>query len=68
MISKLMPIGGARNFRWKLQSRLRGSCALKGLVEWKGENVLHVHDQGGFGKCKVGAPYSFKGLGVGKGN
>jgi hypothetical protein len=27
---------------------------LEGLVEWKGEKVLHVHDQGGLRKCKVG--------------
>jgi hypothetical protein len=26
---------------------------LEGLVEWKGEKVLHVHDQGGLRKCKV---------------
>jgi hypothetical protein len=27
---------------------------LEGLVKWKGEKVLHLHDQGGLGKCKVG--------------
>jgi hypothetical protein len=26
---------------------------LEGLVKWKGEKVLHVHDQRGLGKCKV---------------
>jgi hypothetical protein len=26
------------------------------------------HDQGGSGKCKVGAPHSHEGLGVNKGN
>ncbi len=31
---------------------------LEGLVEWKGEKVLHVHDHKGLRKCKVGAPYS----------
>jgi hypothetical protein len=41
---------------------------LKGLVKWKGEKVLHVHDQWGLGKCRVGALHSFKGLGVDKGN
>jgi hypothetical protein len=41
---------------------------LEGLVEWKGEKVLHVHDQRGLGKCKVGASHSHKGLGVNKGN
>ncbi len=41
---------------------------LVGLVEWKGEKVLHVHDQRGLGKCKVGAPYSHEGLEVGKEN
>ncbi len=30
---------------------------LEGLIEWKGENVLHVHDQRGLGKCRVGAPH-----------
>ncbi len=41
---------------------------LEGLVEWKGEKVLHAHDQGDLGKCGVGASHSHKGLGVGKGN
>jgi len=41
---------------------------LEGLVKWKGEKVLHVHDQRGLGKCKVGAPHSHKGLRVNKGN
>ncbi len=36
---------------------------LEGLVDWKGEKVLHVHDQGGLGKCRVGAPHSHEGLG-----
>ncbi len=40
---------------------------LEGLVMWKGE-VLHVHDQGGLGKCRVGALKSPKGLGAGKEN
>jgi hypothetical protein len=35
---------------------------LEGLVGWKGEKVLHVHDERGLGKCKVGASYSYKGL------
>jgi hypothetical protein len=35
---------------------------------WKGEKVLHVHDQGGLGKCRVGAPLSLKELGVSKEN
>jgi hypothetical protein len=37
---------------------------LEGLIKWKGEKVLHVHDQGGLGKCKVKA----KKLRVNKGN
>ncbi len=37
---------------------------LEGLVEWKGEKVLHVHDQRGLGKCKVRASRSHKGLGA----
>ncbi len=41
---------------------------LKGLVEWKGEKVLHVHDQGGLRKCRFGASHSHKGLGVNMGN
>ncbi len=41
---------------------------MEGLVEWKGEMVLHVHDQGGLGKCRVGASHSHKGLGASKGN
>jgi hypothetical protein len=41
---------------------------LEGLVEWKGEKVLHVHDQRGLRKCKVGAPHSPKGLRASKGN
>ncbi len=41
---------------------------LEGLVKWKGEKVLHVHDQRGLGKCKVGVSHSHKGLGVDKGN
>jgi hypothetical protein len=41
---------------------------LKGWVEWKGEKVLHVHDQGRLRKCKVGFSHSHKGLGVDKGN
>ncbi len=32
------------------------------------EKVLYVNDQRGLGKCKVGAPHSYKRLGVGKGN
>ncbi len=41
---------------------------LEGLVEWKGEKVLHVHDQGGLEKCRFGASHSYKRLGVNKGN
>jgi hypothetical protein len=41
---------------------------LEGLVKWKGEKVLHVIDQKGLRKCKIGVPHSPKGLGVGKGN
>ncbi len=41
---------------------------LEGLVEWKGEKVLHVHDQGGLGKCKFGVPHSHEGLGANRGN
>jgi hypothetical protein len=41
---------------------------LEGLVEWKWEKVLHVHDQGGLGKCKVGVPHSHEGLRANKGN
>jgi hypothetical protein len=41
---------------------------LEGLVKWKGEKVLHVHDQRGLKKYKVGAPHSPKGLGASKGN
>jgi hypothetical protein len=41
---------------------------LERLVKWKGEKVLHVHDQRGLGKCKVGASPSHKVLGVDKGN
>jgi len=41
---------------------------LEGLIEWKGEKVLHVHDQRDLGKCKVRAPYSPKWLGASKGN
>jgi hypothetical protein len=37
---------------------------LEGLVKWKGEKVLHVHDQVGLRKCKVGALHSFEGLGA----
>jgi hypothetical protein len=39
---------------------------LEGLVEWKGEKVLH--DQRGLGKCRVGASHSHKRLGVNKEN
>ncbi len=41
---------------------------LEGLVEWKGEKVINVHNQSGLGKCKVGASHSHKGLGASKGN
>jgi hypothetical protein len=41
---------------------------LEGLVEWKGEKVLHVHDQRGLEKCRFGASHSHKGLGVNKVN
>ncbi len=30
--------------------------------------ILHVHDQGGFKKCRIRAPHSPKRLGAGKGN
>jgi hypothetical protein len=40
----------------------------EGLVEWKGEKVLNVHDQRGLGKCKVGALHLHEGLNVNKGN
>jgi len=30
--------------------------------------ALHVHDQGGLGKCRVGAPHSPKRLKANKGN
>ncbi len=29
----------------------------------EGEKVLHVHDQKGLGKCKIGVVHSPKGLG-----
>jgi hypothetical protein len=29
----------------------------------EGEKVLHVHDQGGLVKCRVGALHSHKGMG-----
>jgi hypothetical protein len=35
---------------------------------WEGKNVLDMHDQGGLGKCMVGTPHSYEGLGAGKGN
>jgi len=41
---------------------------LKRLVEWKGEKVLHAHDQGALKKCKIGVSHSHKGLGANKGN
>jgi hypothetical protein len=41
---------------------------LEESIKWKGEKVLHVHDQRGLGKCKVGAPHSHEGLGSNKGN
>ncbi len=40
----------------------------EGSVKWKGGKVLHVLDQKGLRKCKIGAPHSPKGLGAGKGN
>ncbi len=39
---------------------------LEGLVEWKGEKVLHVHERG-LGKCRVGASHSHKGWGLVRG-
>jgi len=36
---------------------------LKRLVEWKGEKVLHVHNQRGLGKCRVEASHSHKKVG-----
>jgi hypothetical protein len=41
---------------------------LEGLIKWKGENVLHVHDQRGLGKCRATTPHSHEKLGVHKGN
>ncbi len=41
---------------------------LEGLVKWNMEKVLHVHDQGGLGKCRFGASHSHKGLRANKGN
>jgi hypothetical protein len=41
---------------------------MEGLVEWKGEKVLRVHDEGGLGKCRVEALHSHKGLRASKGN
>ncbi len=41
---------------------------LAGLVEWKGEKVIHVHEQRGLGKCKVGASHSHERLMANKGN
>jgi hypothetical protein len=37
---------------------------LEGFVEWKREKVLHVHDEGGLGKCKVEVLHSPKKLRV----
>jgi hypothetical protein len=34
----------------------------------EGGKFLHVDDQRGLGKCKVGAPHSHEGLKVDKGN
>jgi hypothetical protein len=34
------------------------------LVTWKGEKVLHVHDERGLGKSKIKASYSHKRLRV----
>ncbi len=41
---------------------------LEGFVKWKGEKVLHVHDQGVLGNCRVGFLHSPKGLRANKGN
>ncbi len=41
---------------------------VKGLVKWKGEKVLNLHDQKGLGKCRVQAPHSHEGLGANKKN
>ncbi len=38
------------------------------LIEWKGEKVTSMHDQGGLGKNKVGASHSHEGLWLSKGN
>ncbi len=38
------------------------------LINWKGEKVLPLHDQGGLGKCEVGASHSHKELVARKGN
>jgi hypothetical protein len=41
---------------------------LEGLVKWKGEKVLRLHDHGGLGKCRVEALHLHKKDGVSKGN
>jgi hypothetical protein len=40
---------------------------LEGLVKWKGEKVLHLHDHGGLGKCRVEALHLHKKMGLIKG-
>jgi hypothetical protein len=44
------------------------SCATGNVNRMEGGKALHVHDQGGLGKCKVGAPHSPKRLGADKAN
>jgi hypothetical protein len=44
------------------------SCANGRVSRVEGGKVLRVHDQGGLGKCKVGASHSHKRLGASKGN
>jgi hypothetical protein len=41
---------------------------LWGLMEGKGEKVLHVHYLRGLEKCWAGVTHSHKGLGVDRGN
>jgi hypothetical protein len=55
---------------WEDGDRLGGSNhgQLYGLIEWKGKKVLHMHYFKGLGKCWVGAPHSYEGLGVDKGS
>jgi hypothetical protein len=40
---------------------------LEGLVEWKGEKVLHVHDQGVWESVRLGPHIHLKGWGLVRG-